>query len=68
MPKLHTIVADQKARVHVGAVYLTGDKYTEYKDSDCNRFLGRIGAFILAHYPNSTLAKAEAFKKDKVEL
>ncbi|XP_063985986.1 uncharacterized protein LOC135167054 isoform X2 [Diachasmimorpha longicaudata] len=59
-------VDDNRAMCHVGAVYLTGARHPDYNDTQAEAALGRVGTFIRAFFPTTTLAQSPHLQDARV--
>jgi hypothetical protein len=55
------------AKYHVGALYLCGTQDASYDDNQFEGFIGRLGVYIQALAPRSTLARSPHFTESKIE-
>jgi hypothetical protein len=67
LPQWRALVMSNPAIFHVGALYLTGKKDTNFLDIFFDNFIGRLGTFIQIMAPRSTLCSSPHFTSSKVE-
>jgi len=56
-------VQEDRAKFHIGAMYLTGGKVDDFTDSDADGVLGRLATFVMTFFPNSTIAGSPHISK-----
>ncbi|XP_011701116.1 PREDICTED: uncharacterized protein LOC105457888 isoform X1 [Wasmannia auropunctata] len=67
LPKIRKNILENPARYHIEASYLTGAARADYQDIDNEKYLGRLGTFILTLHKNSTLAKSPYMSQSRVQ-
>jgi hypothetical protein len=67
LPEIRHKVMSNPATYHVSAEYLCGEKVSDYDDNFCDGFIGRLGVYIHAMAPRSTLARSPHFAESRVE-
>lgn len=67
IPATRSTVLARLSAHHIGASYLTGAPRADYADTSNEIFLGRLGTYIQALFPRSTLAASPHISKQKVE-
>ncbi|CAH0388462.1 unnamed protein product [Bemisia tabaci] len=67
LPGIRKSIMESRIAYHIGASYFTGKARMDFEDTSAEDMLSRIGTFILAMMPKSTLAQSPYLTQAKVE-